>query len=52
MRGQFDSRPYIPFDRTPFYVQMATLEQHFKNQHNKTGRPGQTIAQMLTDPEL
>ncbi|EMS78592.1 YkgJ family cysteine cluster protein [Desulfotignum phosphitoxidans] len=48
--GQFATRDYIPFDRTPFYTQMAALEQQFKKQQNRTGRIRETIAQMLLDP--
>lgn len=50
--GQFDSKPYIAFDRTPFYVKMAELEHNFQHKHNKAGRPRQTIAQMLANPEI
>jgi hypothetical protein len=49
--GRFDASTYIPFDRTPFYVEMAALEQQFKHWHNKTGRPRQSIAQILIDPQ-
>jgi hypothetical protein len=48
--GQFATRDYIPFDRTPFYTQMAALEQQFKKQQNRTGPIRQTISQMLLDP--
>lgn len=50
--GQFDANPYIPFDRTPFYMDLAAREQQFKNQHNLTGRPRLTIAQMLLNPKI
>jgi Fe-S-cluster containining protein len=50
--GRFDEKPYIPFDRTPFYMDLAALEQQFKNQHHLTGRPRQTIAQMLLNPDV
>lgn len=49
--GQFDGKPYVPFDRTPFYRDMAALEKQFKDHHSLTGRPRQTIAQMLLSPE-
>jgi hypothetical protein len=49
--GQFDGKPYIPFDRTPFYMDLAAREQAFKKRHNLTGRPRLTIAQMLLNPE-
>lgn len=48
--GQFDTRSYIPFDRTPFYVELAALERQFRARHQLTGRPRETIAQMLLDP--
>jgi hypothetical protein len=50
--GSFDAKTYIPFDRTPFYVEMAAIEQQFKDRHSKTGRPRQTIAQILIDPQV
>ncbi len=50
--GQFDAKSYIPFDRTPFYMDLAAREQQFKNQHNLTGRPRLTIAQMLLNPKI
>lgn len=49
--GRFDGKPYVSFDRTPFYVDMAALEQRFKAHHNLAGRPRQTVAQMLLTPE-
>lgn len=45
--GQFDRHPYIPFDRTPFYMEMAELERQFKERYHRKGRIRQTIAQML-----
>lgn len=50
--GRFDAGAYIPFDRTPFYVEMAAIEQGFKDRHSKTGRPRQTIAQILIEPQI
>lgn len=50
--GQFDRHPYVPFDRTPFYMEMAELERQFKDRHHRTGRIRQTIAQMLLTPDL
>lgn len=50
--GQFGTRPYIPFDRTRFYTEMVALEQQFKTHQHLTGRPKQTIAQMLLNPEI
>lgn len=50
--GQFDKKPYIPFDRTLFYTDLAALEQQFKTRHHLAGRPRQTIAQMLLNPDV
>jgi len=47
--GRFDSRTYIPFDRTPFYKQMAVIEMNFRQQTGKTGKVKKTIAQILVD---
>jgi len=46
--GEFDSRTYIPFDRTPFYKQMAVIEMNFRQLTGKTGKIKKTIAQILT----
>ncbi len=45
--GPFDSTPYIPFDRTIFYREMAKIEMQFKPRAGKTGRIKETIAQMV-----
>jgi len=45
--GLFGDKPYIKFDRTPFYQQMAQMEIAFRQDHNKSGRIKQTVAQML-----
>ncbi len=45
--GLFDDKPYIKFDRTPFYQQMAQIELAFRQDLNKPGRIKETIAQML-----
>jgi len=47
--GQFDTKIYIPFDRTLFYREMAQVEMDFRRQKNKTGKIKETIAQILTD---
>ena len=47
--GKFDGRPYIPFDRTPFYVQMAGIEKAFRKSTGHTGKIRETIAHMLCD---
>ena len=47
--GKFDSRIYIPFDRTPFYKQMAAIEMNFRQLTGKTGKTKKTIAQILVD---
>jgi len=40
-------RPYHPFDRTPFYFEMAGLESAFKQAAGLTGRVKLTIAEMI-----
>ncbi|WP_457551610.1 hypothetical protein [Desulfobacula sp.] len=45
--GLFDAKPYIKFDRIPFYQQMAQIEIKFRQDFNKTDKIKQTIAQML-----
>ena len=45
--GQFENKPYVKFDRTVFYQQMARIEIAFRQTRNKTGRIKQTIAQLL-----
>ncbi len=45
--GKFDRRTYIPFDRTPFYKQMAVIEMNFRQLTGKTGKIKKTIAQIL-----
>ena len=50
--GKFDSHIYIPFDRTPFYKQMAVIEMSFRQLTGKTGKIKKTIAQILVDSEL
>lgn len=45
--GLFDSKPYIKFDRTPFYKHMAQIEMAFRQDTNKSGKIKQTVAQML-----
>ncbi|WP_321495355.1 YkgJ family cysteine cluster protein [uncultured Desulfobacter sp.] len=47
--GKFDTRTYIPFDRTPFYKQMAVIEMNFRQQTGKTEKIKKTIAQILAD---
>jgi len=45
--GPFDSTPYFPFDRTPFYKQMARVEMQFRQKTGKTEKIKATVAQML-----
>ena len=49
--GTFDDRcatkPYYKFDRTPFYLEMAKLENEFKLAAGLTGRIKMTIAEMI-----
>lgn len=47
--GQFDSKSYIPFDRTPFYQMMAKAEMQFRTRHSLTGKIKQTVSHMLLD---
>lgn len=51
----FDSRcgtrPYTPFDRTPFYTSIARLENEWKQNTGTTARFKKTIAQMLVEPK-
>jgi len=48
--GLFDDKPYIKFDRTLFYQQMAQVEMKFRQDFNKTEKIKETIAQMLVSP--
>jgi hypothetical protein len=45
--GLFFDKPYIEFDRTPFYQQMAQIEADFRKKQNITGKIKESIAQML-----
>ncbi len=45
--GQFNDKPYIKFDRTPFYRQMAQIEMAFRRDFNKTDKTKETVAQIL-----
>lgn len=49
--GTFDDRcsnkPYYKFDRTPFYLEMATLENEFKQAAGFDGRIRMTVAEMI-----
>jgi len=45
--GRFNETPYIPFDRTPFYKEMATIEMKFRQTTGKAGKIKETVAQML-----
>jgi len=49
--GKFDGKPYIKFDRTPFYQQMAKIEMAFQRTVHKTGKIKQTVAQILLTPD-
>lgn len=49
--GNFDDQPYHTFDRTPFYMRMAGIEQAWRQTSNQTGKIKQTIAQMLLSPQ-
>jgi hypothetical protein len=46
--GDFDAHPYIPFDRTRFYREMARVETAFrKDKTTCQGKLKETVAQML-----
>ncbi len=47
--GHFEDKPYQPFDRTPFYQEMARIEMAFRQETGQTEKCKQTIAQMLLD---
>ena len=43
------NKPYIPFDRTPFYTAMANLENEIKQHLGITEKFKKTISQMLVE---
>lgn len=45
--GQFDTRDYIKFDRTPFYRKMSVIEMEYRQTHSLTGKTKLTVAQIL-----
>lgn len=45
--GEFDDTSYIPFDRTPFYRDMADIEMTFRFNTKASGKIKETVAQML-----
>ncbi len=45
--GLFDKKDYVPFDRTPFYQQMAQIEMTFRQSNNLTQKIKLTIAHIL-----
>jgi len=45
--GRFDTAAYVPFDRTPFYREMAQVEMKFRQGTGKAGKIKETVAQML-----
>lgn len=45
--GQFESKSYTVFDRTPFYQQMARTEMAFRSRTGQTGKIKETVAQMI-----
>ena len=51
--GDFDARcpdkPYVEFDRTPFYFEMAALENEFKQASGLNGRIKMTVAEMIIE---
>ncbi len=54
--GEFERvcghKSYVPFDRTPFYAQMARLEQAFKAHAGIDARIRKTVADMIVDASL
>ncbi len=44
---QHGRHPYIPFDRTPFYQDLARLEQRFRKALGASGGIKMTVAEML-----
>ncbi|MFO8048748.1 MAG: hypothetical protein R6U29_06925 [Desulfosudaceae bacterium] len=40
-------QPYLPFDRTPFYSELAALENEFRQAAGLTGKIKLTIAEMI-----
>lgn len=53
--GKFDDlcahKRYFKFDRTPFYFEMAKLENEFKKAAGLTGRIKMTVAEMIARKE-
>jgi Fe-S-cluster containining protein len=45
--GSFESKPYIKFDRTLIYQEMAQIELLYRKTFNKKGKIKESIAQML-----
>ena len=45
--GPFEKHLYIPFDRTPFYKEMARAEMEFRKKTGKAGKIKETVAQRL-----
>jgi Fe-S-cluster containining protein len=45
--GRFDAKPYVVFDRIPFYKQMTQIEMAFRLSHSKSGKLKMTVAQIL-----
>lgn len=45
--GRFDGKDYIPFDRTPFYQNMAQLEADYRLKSKKVDKIKETVAQIL-----
>ncbi len=45
--GKFEDDEYIPFDRTPFYREMAGIEMGFRTKNGLKGKIKQTIAEIL-----
>ena len=42
-----EEKPYVPFNRTPFYIKMATIERRLKETFSIEGKFKKTIAEMI-----
>jgi hypothetical protein len=45
--GLFSDKPYIKFDRTPFYIKMAQIEADYRKEIKMRGKIKESVAQML-----
>jgi hypothetical protein len=40
---------YVPFDRTPFYLKMATIEKSLRSALNIQSKFKKSVSEMITD---